>query len=189
MGIFAKICGLLYLSAMVPYIVAILRGKTKPAKASWIVWTALDVVTLVSMLLKHEANVQIGLAVAVAVTIALLALKYGEPGWTLLDKLCMGAAAVSIPFCVFGSPETATVICCLAMVIGAFPTFASAWQDPSKEDKLAWTLMWASCIFGFFAIPRWTIAAAVQPIAFLITETVMMFILFVRPRFKNAARS
>ena len=62
--------------------------------------------------------------------------------------------------------------------LGSIPTFVSAWKDPSREDKLAWTIYFASCIFTMFGIQNWTLEETAQPITFLVDETVMVYILY-----------
>jgi len=71
---------------------------------------------------------------------------------------------------------------CAVAFIGSFPTFISAWKDPRKENKLAWTIFWLSCICAMIAIPRITFADAAQPTTFFLIESVMMYILYFRAR-------
>jgi hypothetical protein len=73
---------------------------------------------------------------------------------------------------------TSQIVCFL----GSIPTFVSAWEDPSKEDKTAWTIFWISCVCAVLAIPAWTLADALQPLNFFAIQSVMMLILFVRPK-------
>lgn len=82
---------------------------------------------------------------------------------------------------VFGDPLFGMLTSLIVVLLGSFPTFASAWQDPSKENRLAWTLFWVSCIAALIAVPAWTLVDAAQPIVFTIIESVMMYILYFRP--------
>lgn len=68
------------------------------------------------------------------------------------------------------------------VVIGGIPTIVAAWKDPRREDRLAWTLFWFSCLCAVLAIPRLTVEDALQPITFAAYETAMMGILLFRPR-------
>mgnify|MGYP000132529445 FL=1 len=177
------LAGLLFVAAFVPYIRAILRKETKPAKASWIIWANLDTITLAGMFFKGTVNGQILGAVLGAWVVAALALKYGTPGWTKLDKFCLGGAVLGIVLWqVFSDPVFGIVTSLSVVFLGSIPTFTSAWKDPSRENKLAWTIFWVSCVCAVIAIPHWTLADAAQPITFFAIETIMMYILFVRPR-------
>lgn len=51
--------GIVFIVGFLPYILAIVRGETKPAKASWIIWATLDTITLVGMFSKGALNGQI----------------------------------------------------------------------------------------------------------------------------------
>lgn len=177
------LAGLLYIAAFVPYIRAILRKETKPAKASWLIWASLDTITLAGMFFNNTVNGQMLGVVLGAWVVALLALKYGTPGWTKLDKFCLGGGVLGIVLWqVFNDPILGIVTSLSVIFLGSFPTFTSAWKDPSRENKLAWTIFWVSCVCAVIAIPHWTLADAIQPITFFVIETIMMYILFIRPR-------
>ncbi len=176
------IAGLLVLVAFVPYILAILQKTTKPAKASWVIWGVLDTVTFAGMYAKGTVNGQIIGAVIGVWIVVVLAIMHGTPGWTKLDKLCLvGAAFAIVLWVVFKEANFGIGVAQVALFIGALPTFQSAWEDPARENKLAWTLFWLSCFCAVIAIPRWTFADAAQPITFFVIESIVVTILLVRP--------
>jgi hypothetical protein len=177
------LAGVLVIIAFVPYIRAILKGKTQPEKATWIIWASLDTITFAGMFAKHAANGQIVASVLGAWTIAFLALKYGTLGWTRLDKSCfIGAILGIILWKATGNPLFGLITSLAVMFLGSIPTFVSAWNDPSKEDRTTWTIFWISCVAAMLAIPAITLADAAQPTTFFLIETVMVFILYLRPR-------
>lgn len=175
------ISGVLFMIAFIPYIRAIRRGETKPAKAN--TWPVLTM----RMASKHTLNGQIIGAVAGAWTVALLALKYGTPGWTRLDKFCLSGAVLGIVLWqTFSDPVLAIVTCAATLVLAAIPTFISAWRDPGKENRTAWMIYFLSCVAAIPAIPKWTLADAAQPVAFTFIETTMVVLLFVVPPVKRS---
>lgn len=178
------IAGILFLVAFIPYIVAIVRNQTKPAKASWIIWAILDTITLAGMYVEHTINGQIIGAVTGAWMVAILSLRYGTSGWTYLDKFCLVGAIGGIGLWqIFNNPVLGIMASASVVFIGAIPTFVSAWKDPSRENKIAWSIFFASCVCATLAIPSWTLANAAQPVVFLVIETVMMYILYIHARF------
>jgi len=180
------VAGILFVFAFIPYIRAILRGETKPAKASWIIWASLDYIVLAGMIVEHTVNGQILGAVIGATIVIGLAMKYGTPGWTRTDKFCLGGAFLGISLWIaFNNPVFGILTSCAVALLGSVPTFISAWRDPSREDKSAWTIFWVSCVCAIIAIPQQTLAAAAQPVTFFIIESVMMFILFIHPIFSK----
>lgn len=177
------VAGVLFIAAFVPYIRAILRGETKPAKASWLIWATLDSITIAGMYAEGTVNGQIIGAVCGAWTVAMLALKYGMPGWTKLDKSCLAGAVLGIVLWrVFSNPVLGITTSLSVVFLGSIPTFSSAWKDPNREDRTAWTVFWLSCVVAVIAVPQWTLADAAQPITFFVTESIMMYILYFRPR-------
>lgn len=180
--------GVVFVVAFIPYIRAILRGETKPSKATWIIWATLDTITLAGMIVNHVVSGQIVGAILGAWFVVALALRYGKPGWTLLDKLCLGGAALAIfLWWLFNSPTVGMATSLSVVFLGSIPTFVNAWNKPWEENKLAWCLYWISCVFAVIAAPSWSVDDAAQPITFFTIESIMMFLLFVRPRFSTVA--
>lgn len=180
-SVLSVVAGFLFVGGFVPYIKAILRGETKPAKASWIIWTSLDLTLLAGMIAENTVNGQIVGAVAGAMIVIGLTMKYGTAGWTRSDIRCLIGAILGITlWLIFKNPNFGILMSCGVAFVGSFPTFISAWEDPSREDKIAWTIFWISCVCAMFAIPHLTLADVAQPVTFFLIETIMMFILYVR---------
>lgn len=180
--ILSILAGVIYVGGYIPYIRAILQGETKPSKTSWLIWAALDSIIVAAMLVKHTVNGQILGAVTGSWIVVALAMKHGEPGWTMLDKFCLGGAALGLLLWqTFQSPVLGVLTSLIVMIIGSIPTFVSAWKYPEHEDRIAWTMYWFSCVIALIAIPRWTILDAAQPCAFTAIESVMMYLLWLRP--------
>lgn len=180
-NIISVIAGMLFVVGFVPYIRAILRKETRPAKASWIIWASLDYIVLAGMIVKKTVNGQILGAVIGATIVIGLAMKYGASGWKKIDIFCLAGAILGIALWMISSdPVFGIMTSCIVAFIGSFPAFISAWEDPSREDKLAWTIFWISCVCAMIAIPKWTLADAAQPVTFFMIETVMMYILYFR---------
>lgn len=182
--------GILFLAGFVPYAFSILKGKTKPAKASWVIWVTLDTITLAGMMAKNSVNGQIVGAVVGGWLIVALALKYGVRGWTSLDRFCLGGALGGVALWVaFNSPVMGLSVSVSIVFLGSFPTFVSAWRNPNREDKVAWTLFWISCVFAVVAIPKWTLQDAMQPITFFLIESTMMYLLYIRHKISSTNSS
>jgi hypothetical protein len=178
------IAGILFIIAFIPYIIAIVRRQTRPSKASWLIWAALDTIVLAGMYAEHTMNGQIIGATVGAWIIFVLSIKYGTSGWSRLDLFCLAGAVIGIGFWqTFNDPTLGILISCGVAILGSMPTFKSAWKNPAQEDKLAWTIFWLSCVCALAAIPAWTVADAAQPIAFSVIESTMMVILYIRVRF------
>jgi hypothetical protein len=206
--IFNALAFILIIVAFIPYAKAVWRdrnipsgtpGKTEPSKASWIIWVALDIITAIGMYMKGSLNGQITAAVIGGSMVAVLAMKFGTSDWTRLDKGCLAGAFLGIILWkVFGDAVAGIITCQVVMFIGSLPTFSSAWKDPGRENKTAWTLFWLSCVSALIAIPGLTLeilfkepvkffldhlSDTAQPVTFFIIETIVVGILLVRPWF------
>lgn len=175
---FSVLSGFLFIAAFFPYIYAVLYRNAKPSKASWLIWWGSDFLAFAGMLAKHSLNGQIVAAVLGGVTVVVLSLKKGVPGWTLLDKLCLaGATAGALIWWMTDNANAAIIASQAVVFIGSIPTAVSVWQDPTRENPVAWIFYSLSCIAAVLAIPVWDIANALQPVNFLIVDCGIAIIL------------
>lgn len=180
---FAVLSGIVMAVAILPYVASVFRGETKPSKATWLIWASLDAITLAGMWASEALNWQMPVNLAGSATIAILSLRYGLPGWTTLDKVCLAGASAGIAlWLMFSDPVLAILSALAASVIGSWPTFVSTYEDPSRENRVGWTLSFVSCVLAVLAVPDWTLAHAAQPVAFLLIMGTMMVLLYVPAR-------
>lgn len=178
----SMVSGFLMALAYVPYIYAILYKGTKPVKVTWLIWATLDVITIAGMYAEDAINYQILAAGFGSWIIFFLSLRYGVSGWTKVDKLCLTGAFLGICiWYVFSSPICGVVASLTIMFVGSLPTFASAWKDPSRENRVAWSISLVSCVFAIAAIPHWILPHIAQPAVFLVITSVVVYIVYVRP--------
>lgn len=177
--------GVIGFTGYIPYIISIIRGRTKPAKVTWLIWATLDVVTLTAMYLEGALNGPIVAALVGASVITVLSFRYGTSQWTALDKVCLTGTAIGVIFLKM-NPLLALSTSLGLIFLGSIPTFVSAWKDPARENLIAWTIFSFSALLSVVAIPMWTLANAEQPLTFLaINGTILSFVLF-RPRSTHA---
>ncbi|MDD4902426.1 MAG: hypothetical protein PHE24_04815 [Patescibacteria group bacterium] len=180
------IAGLIFISGLIPYGIAICRRQSDPRKISWLIWSILDSVIFAGMINQGTVNAQIAAAFLGNWIIFFLVLKFGYPGWKRMDMFCLGSAGVGIIlWMIFRDSNFGISTCLAANLIGSYPTFASAWKNPQSENGLGWMIMWVGCLIQIAAVKHWTFAEAAQPLVFLSVQSTMMYILFVRPLFKK----
>lgn len=175
------------IAGFVPYAWSIIwpppppKKSVEPSKATWLIWAVLDAIALAGMAAKGSLNGQIIASTIGASMTALLALKYGVAGWTLIDKICLAGAMLSIILWIyFGDSNAGIITSLVAILIGAWPTFESAWKNPENENKWAWLMFFLACVFAVIAIPAFTIQDAAQPICFILIESTMMYLVWIR---------
>jgi hypothetical protein len=164
--------GAFALAGFFPYAVEIMRGETKPNRASWFIWSVLGLAILATYKAspgsQHLLPGTIALAVGPVVTL-LLCLKYGEGELTTFDKSCLGGAALGLfLWHKFNSPVLGLLCSLITDAMGLIPTWRSLAKDPTKEKPHAWILWSCGNICNMFTINKLTIQDAVYPSYYLI---------------------
>ncbi len=187
-AIAGRVAGIVSLVAFIPYILAILRGETKPNRASWWIWTVVGFM-LGASYFSSGANHTIWVPVSYAIgpfVIAILALKHGEGGWTRFDRACLLGAGVSVVlWWMFSSPLIALLINLFIDFMGALPTIRKSYCEPEREDRTAWALFFVGNIVNLFAIETWMFAIAVYPVFMFLVSGAITTLVFLRPRGRN----
>ena len=134
---------MLALAQCLPYIYDILRGKTQPQRAAWLIWFALGGVLVFAQLAKGgHASVWVSLMhMAANFTIFLLALKYGYGRFTKLDWGSLAFAAFGMVLWWFTKePAIALLIAIFVDSIGVALVVKKAYLSPHTETLSSWVL-------------------------------------------------
>ncbi len=184
------IAGVLALSAAIPYIRAILRGETRPSRATWFIWTVVGLLIATSY---YAAGARQTIWVAVVyfvdpLIVAVLSIKFGEAGWTLLDRLCLAGAGIGVLlWWLSGSPLVALIANLVVDAFGALPTIKKSYCRPQSEDRTAWALALAGATANLFAIEAWSFEIAAYPVyMFLNVASIAALVLLPRKQRNNS---
>ncbi|HSA58639.1 MAG TPA: hypothetical protein VLJ37_03035 [bacterium] len=177
------IAGALSFLAFVPYVLSTLRGRNRPNRATWIIWSAVGVSLLASYAAAGARETVWVAAANLLAFLAVLALsfKYGEGGWTFFDGACLLGAAFGLAlWWWFDSPLPTLFSGLFIDLVGALPTVKKAWNDPASEDLLAWILFCAANAVNLLAIRTWNVAVASYPLYMVFITLVLVAILLLR---------
>ncbi len=167
-ALIGEIAGIIHILAFVPYVVAILHGKTKPHRGSWFVWALLSFALLASYRAAGgDETIWSPLAMFVgSFVIFLMSLRYGVGGWdSRLDQYCLvGALSGVAALFIFSSPLIALSISMLTDIFAAVPTVHKSIIDPESEDLTAWGMALFASVVNLLAIDDWSIAISGYPI-------------------------
>lgn len=180
-GIFGIIAGIFSFSAYLFYIVAILKGRTKPSRATWFIWAAIGIILAISYRASGaEDTIWVAVSEAIAPTIiALLAIKYGVGGAEKLDIICFIGSIFSLfLWWFFGSPVVALVTNLTIDLLAALPTIKKSWKKPEEEDRFAWTLTQTGELFNLFAINKIAFAIIIFPVYRFVVNGIITGILY-----------
>jgi len=175
--------GLIALVAFIPYIDAILRGKTKPNRATWLIWTIVSTISLFSYGASGAGNtIWYPVSDAVAPLIVLiLAVKWGEGGWTYLDRACLIMAGLALfLWWLFGIALIGLCMSLIADATGAIPTILKAYYRPEGEDRTSWTITFSAVMINVFAIESWSFSISIYPLYMLLSTVIITGLIWVR---------
>lgn len=174
------VAGILSLVGYIPYIYSTIRGKTRPNKATWIIWAIVGGLLAFSYLAEGDANtiwLPLGYFLGPLI-IAILSFRYGYSVWTRFDKLCFIAAIISILPWLFSKDATITLLINVFIdMTGALPTIVKSHREPETEDITAWVIFFIANTIQVFAISMWNIAAIYPIYLFLLAGTIVLLIL------------
>ena len=174
--------GILFFVAFLPYVWAIINHQTVPSPVSWAIWAIVDTLALIAMRKEKATSGQLTGAVAGAWVITILALIFGKPSMGSVEWVTIAIAVLGIILWQVRGNALLGLICAqIATLVGGIPTIVDGYRNPKQEDPLAWTIWFLSCVFALFAIKKWNLANALQPIVFTAIETAMVVLVVIRP--------
>ncbi len=116
---------------------------------------------------------------AYQIFIALLSIKYGSGGVSVLDRTCF--ALVVLTSLLWWATQSSFYPYVFAVIIDLFaviPTFSKAYHHPKSEDLLAWTICMVGVFLSVLAIRDWSFTEALFPLyAFFVELTVVLLLL------------
>jgi hypothetical protein len=184
-SVLGLLAGVLSLLAFVPYILSILRGQTRPNRATWWVWTVCNGVLFASYYAAGErrsAWVPMSYT-ASSLFVALLSIKRGEGGLSKFDRGCVLGSAVGLALWgLSGSPITALAVNIGVDFAGALPTIRKTYLDPRSESLLAWALFLAANAVNLFAVETWSSPSVALPVYYFFTTLIVLALAARSPR-------
>jgi hypothetical protein len=165
------------------YINGILRGKVKPHLFTYLVWgLALGIAATA----QSAKGAGVGNWVTIfnslyCLTVALLALKYGEKNLTRSDWVCFILALAGIPLWYFTGNPLWSVVCVSAIdVLAYIPTFRKSWHKPQQEAVVAYILGNVRTVCGLIALENYNLTTMLYSVVIVIAD--MTFVCWVLGR-------
>lgn len=191
-ALLGQIAGILAVIQAIPYIFSILRRKTKPARASYAIWSVVQTISVVSYIASGATDtkwVPIALTIT-AVTIFALSFKYGMGGLSKLDVGCLGIAAIAIILWVTTSDAGLAVYASLvASSVAYIPVLKKSFLQPGTENTLSWSIYSTAAILNVCALTTIDPVISLTPIVSLIlSTTIVIFLLLPRKHIKSRSK-
>ncbi len=189
-AIFVIISSLLMAINVIPYLIDVIKGNTKPKVVSWSIWALLELIALSAAIVERQYPTAILMLCAFISTssVAILGWKYSESKkLDKLDTICLIGAAVGILVWIFtDSPDLALTITVTIDFIGSVPTVVHSWRKPYEETAVTYVISFFAAIFTLLAVDSWRMTALAYPIFLTLLNFSLMTIIFVRKRSQKA---
>ena len=189
---FGIVAGILQLVASAPYVRDILRGSTRPQRATWTIWTTLSFVVLASQWASGATwslALVIGQTAACAV-IFVLAMGRGVGGVSRVELVLLGIAAIGIAgWQIADDPIIATCSVVVADLIGMALMLPKTYRSPGSETASTFAIGGVSTLFALAAIETLTPALALYPAYILVADVILVTLIVLRRRALAVARS
>lgn len=157
--------GVLSTFAFLPYIFDTLAGRTRPQRASWLIWSILGTIAFFSLIYEGATHSLwfVGVQVASTIVIFTLSVCFGFGRFlTRGDTIILMAAAVGLLLWAY----TDTAVYALAITIsisllGGSTTVIKAYRDPDSETISTWLLSALASICAVLAVGQsdWVLLA------------------------------
>jgi hypothetical protein len=179
------LAGLVTLSAFVFYIRDCVRGRSRPNRATWLIWTTLALIITASYYsvgARDTVWASAGFTIGQA-SVAVASFRYGTKGWSGFDKLCLAGAACGLALWAFsGSAMLALVFAMAVDAVGALPTIRKLLHDPLSESRTGWLVFTAGNALNMLAIDSWTPEIALFPAYFLLLNGFILWLSLRKPK-------
>jgi hypothetical protein len=172
--------GVLAFTAAPIYWLDILRGHTKPSRITWWLLSILNAVIVAS---SYVSGARDTLWIPAAYSLmffitGILSIKYGEGGWSGLDRFCLAGAVLALGlWWLLQSPQLTLIITILVDFFALVPTLVKSYKEPDTEGKTAWIVAASASALNIFAIEAWIWTIYLYPVYVFVTNSLIVLFL------------
>lgn len=151
-GLFAGVLGL---AAYVPYIRDIVRGETRPDRASWLIWSLEYAALFVAQLAKGATPALwlIGLQFIGVLIVFLLALPRGVGGVERRNVVTVLAVCAVLPAWYLSRNASVAIILLILIELAAVVlTMAKVYRAPDSETRGTWAMIGLAGLISIAAV-------------------------------------
>lgn len=174
--VFAVLALCISVAANIPYIFEIVKGKVRPERISWLLWTMLGATYYVSAIKDGGATLFTFGELIGPVTIFVLSLKFGVGGKSRFDLASLTVALIAFGLLfVTNGTLTSLLLALFIDFIGVVLTVRKLLLDPASESKVFWGMAGISSIFALLSLQNITLETVLFP-AYVLVISSFIFI-------------
>lgn len=190
-ALIGQVAGVMALVQVIPYLVSIFRGHTKPERTSYFIWVILEGVT-VSSYIATGARTTIWTGVAYTFTafiIFILSIKHGIGGFSPFDIICFLLAMAGIALWFSTSDALLTLYFSTGVSFIAYlPTIKKAYFFPETENTFSWAMTFCTALINVCALTNLKISMALPPVIGVCTSGTVAYLLIFHHAHNKLAR-
>jgi len=164
--VFVFLSAVLILFAGPLYVVDTIRGKARPERVTWFVFSVLGVIAFASQIYLGASwsLVFSGLDTAASITIFTLSIWRGVGGHTKLDIAALLIAAVGVTIAIAAKQPIISLLgVILADIAGTVLSVRKAYIEPQSETSAMWLLTGTAALFGCLTVSKFSVAILLYP--------------------------
>lgn len=188
----ASLSTVLFLLAAPPYIIDTLRGRTRPERATWFIWSVLGVIAFAAQVQLHArwSLLFTGLDTLGCLLAFLLSICYGVGGWTFLDKIGLAIAVLGVAISLVSrEPVIAILGVLLADFSGTVLTIRKTLADPNSETTISWLLIGAGSCCSVLLVRSLSVGLLLYPCYLMVANLAIPCAQVIGRRRQDAVRS
>ncbi|HXY18023.1 MAG TPA: hypothetical protein VEH48_01210 [Candidatus Nitrosopolaris sp.] len=165
--VFIIVSSLLTVVCTLPYILDVIKRKTKPREVTWLNWSLLAALAASASLSDHQYAAAALSFCGTIETLAVFVLgwRYGDKSIARFDIACQTAAIIGLAlWFIFNSPAIAVLASITIDFIATLPTIRHSWQKPTEETWITFFLAGIAAGFTVAAAKEARITSLANPI-------------------------
>jgi len=166
------------------YIIDTAKGKTKPNRVSWLMWSIAPLIGTFAALSAGGdiwATVRIFLAGFLPLIVLIVSFTNSKSYWKLtkFDFLCGACSLIAIViWLIVGNPVIAILFAAIGDGFACLPTILKAWKNPETETGTTFVAALLASFLVLPSIPKWDIQNSAFQIYLIIANMVIVFSIY-----------
>lgn len=190
---FIFVAGFITFIGIFLYALSTLRGKTKPNRVTWTLWTIIPLITFFAQINEGVGLISIfSLAYALGPLLVLAASFANKKAfWKLapFDIICGVISLLAIAlWLVTGDGVVAIVLSIIADFVAGLPTLVKGYKTPKTENVSAFIVGIISALIALATISTWNPASFLFPLYVLLDSLLLTLTIKVFSRYRKNPR-
>ncbi len=182
-NILLAISSLLLITSIIPYLLDIVKRKTKPRVISWLNWGILGAVAGAAALADGQIPAAIisFASVIEVMSVVVLGLYYGDRHFEKIDIFCQAGAVAGLAlWATLHNPLIAIIIITAVDLIAALPTYKHIWQKPHEETLASFVICGVASAITLITITTLALSGLVYPVYLFVANVCMSGLIIYR---------